>query len=361
MEHSNLLTPKYNYNEYYFWFFGLINNITFVLLMSASETLMPDHIGTIGFCAILPGLLLKLSIPYWIKYDICNYKNRVLFLTSIYIAGYLMISLINNIYFKLIGIMLSSIAGAICETTFIPIASMISNKAISYWSSGSGFAGPIGAGYYILMTQVFNISTNTTILLLIWIPLIILGLFYKLKFKQNIEYLDYRTVSNNELQCWIYNYIMPLLLVYFAEYTINLSILPRITQFNGTKIDIKKYYPIYNIIYQFGVLISRSIKLIFPNMNINYIGIFPILQFINMIIFIFIAIYNFIPYISIVYVIIFYEGLIGGMAYLFTFNKIKNILSDDKKELCSSITTIGDVSGQTLAALCAILVDMLIK
>ena len=358
MEHYNLLTP--NYNEYYFWFFGLINNITFILLMSASESLMPNQVGTIGFCAILPGLLLKLSIPYWIKYDICNYKNRVLFLTGIYITGYLMISLINNIYCKLTGIILSSIASAICETTFIPIASMISNKAISYWSSGSGFAGPISAGYYILMTQIFNINTNTTILILIWIPFVILGLFYKLRFRQNIDYLDYRTISNNELQTWTNNYIIPLFLVYFFEYSINLALLPRITRFNGQQIDIKKYYPIYNITYQFGVLISRSIKLILPNVNINKLYMFSLLQFINLIIFIFIAIYSFIPYISILYIIIFYEGLIGGMAYLFTFNKIKNMLSDDKKELCSSITTIGDVSGQTFAALFTILINKLI-
>ena len=74
---------------------------------------------------------------------------------------------------------------------------MISNKAISYWSSGSGFAGPIAAGYYFFMTSILNISTNTTILALIWIPFVILGLFYKLRFRQNIEYLDYRNISDN--------------------------------------------------------------------------------------------------------------------------------------------------------------------
>jgi len=360
MEHYNLLNHNYNYYEYYFWFFGLINNITFILLMSASESLMPNQIGIIGFCAILPGLLLKLSIPYWINYDICNYKNRVLFLTGIYITGYLMISLIDNIYFKLTGIILSSIASAICETTFIPIASMISNKAISYWSSGSGFAGPIAAGYYILMTSILNISTNTTILALIWIPFVILGLFYKLRFRQNIEYLDYRNVSEIELQSWTTNYIIPLFLVYLFEYFINLALLPRITNFNGNIIDIKKYYPIYNIIYQFGVLISRSIKLIFSSININKLYIFPLLQFINLVLFIFICIYKFIPSIEIIYGIIFYEGLIGGTGYLFTFNKIKNMVPDDKKELCSSITTIGDVSGQTLAAFLTILIDKLL-
>lgn len=356
MNEYNLLLPYYKYHKYYFWFFGLINNITFILLMSASETLMPNHIGVIGICAILPGFLIKLSIPYWISYDICSYKNRVYFLTSIYILGYFMISLIDNIKVKLLGIILSSAGGAICEATFLPIASMISNNAISYWSSGSGFAGPISAGYYILMTQILNISTNITILLLGWVPLIILILYNKLKFRQNMEYLDYRNVSNLDLKIWTNEYILPLLLVYFAEYFINLYLQPKIVLSNS-EIDIKRHYPIFAIIYQFGVLISRSIKLIFPDINVSYIWIFPILQFINIGIFLLIITFNIISNINIIYLIIFYEGLIGGMAYFFTFNKIKNMLNEDKKELCSSLTTIGDVSGQLLATILTIVLD----
>lgn len=357
MNKYNLLLPNYKCHKYYFWFFGLINNITFILLMSASETLMPNHIGIIGICAILPGFFIKLSIPYWISYKICSYKNRIIFLTGIYILGYLMTSLINNIYFKLLGIILSSIGSAICEATFLPIASMISDDAISYWSSGSGFAGVIGAGYYILMIQVLNFNTNITILLLGWIPLVILILFNKLNFKQNVEYLDYRNVSNTELKSWTNEYILPLLLVYFAEYFINLYLQPKM-KLSNNEIDIKKFYPFYNICYQLGVLISRSIKLIFPNINISNIWIFPILQFINIGVFLLIIIFNIISNINVIYLIIFYEGLIGGMAYLFTFNKIKNMLIEDKREICSSLTTIGDVSGQLLATILTIILDL---
>ena len=39
------------------------------------------------------------------------------------------------------------------------------------------------------------------------------------------------------------------------------------------------------------------------------------------------------------------------------FNKIKNMLNEDKKELCSSLTTIGDVSGQLLATILTIVLD----
>ena len=58
---------------------------------------------------------------------------------------------------------------------------------------------------------------TSTILILIWIPFVILGLFYKLKFKQNIEYLDYRNISEIEVQSWACDYIIPLFLVYLFE------------------------------------------------------------------------------------------------------------------------------------------------
>ena len=37
MEHYNLLNHNYNYYEYYFWFFGLINNITIKAMTTAKE------------------------------------------------------------------------------------------------------------------------------------------------------------------------------------------------------------------------------------------------------------------------------------------------------------------------------------
>ena len=347
-ENTSLLLMKYN--EYLFWIFGLINNITFIILLSASQDLMHNNIRYFGICAISPVFFIKITAPFWIKYKFLCYKNRIYIITLLYIISYLLISLVNNLYFKLVGIAIVGTASAIGEITFIPIASIISNKCISYWSSGSGFAGLIGSGYYILMTQVFNLSSNFTLLLLSWMPLLIIICFNKLHYDQNnIEYLDYIKITKEDFKKWMFNYVSPLLLVYFFEYSINLGILEKI---NNNKIE--KLYPRYNFCYQFGVLMSRSFNILFPKYRIEFIWIFPILQMINFIFFILLVFYKFIPYICIIYLLIFYEGLLGGFSYLFIFQKIKKDISEDKRELSASITTLGEVTGQIFATIFAL-------
>ena len=155
MEAQTLLSSSIK-NEYYFWLFGLVNNITFILLSTASIDILPKNISIISACAITPVFLVKLISPFVIKYKILSYDNRVKALTILYFTAYLLICFSKETGVILIGIILSGMASGIGEVTFIPIASIISEKCISYWSSGSGFAGVIGSGYYLTMTQILK-------------------------------------------------------------------------------------------------------------------------------------------------------------------------------------------------------------
>ena len=128
-------------------------------------------------------------------------------------------------------------------------------------------------------------------------------------------------------------------------------------KFNHKRKNIKIYYPIYSFIYQVGVLLSRSIKLTFPDIHFNNIKLFVSLQLVNFIFCLCESIYHFIPSVYILYFIIFYEGLLGGLSYVFTFNKINKQITEDKRELCSATTTIGDISGQTSASLLSLYLE----
>ena len=354
MEAQTLLSSSIK-NEYYFWLFGLVNNITFILLSTASIDILPKNISIVTACAITPVFLVKLISPFVIKYKILSYDNRVKALTILYFTAYLLICFSKETDIILIGIILSGMASGIGEVTFIPIASIISEKCISYWSSGSGFAGVIGSGYYLTMTQILKLDSNKAILFLIWLPFVIILFYKKLNFNQeNIEYLNYKNISNGDLKLWIKSFILPLLIVYFCEYSINLTTFIRLSKFNDKIYRQDKVFKQYSFTYQSGVLISRSLKLLIPNLKINFIWIFPILQGINLILFSFFSEYNIIPNISIIFILILYEGLLGGLAYLFTFTKIKHKLPEDKREICTSITTLGEVLGQISATIYAV-------
>ena len=102
MESETLLSSQIK-NEYYFWLFGLVNNITFILLITASVDILPKNIGVIGACAIAPVFIVKVISPFIIKYKICSYDNRVKTLTLLYFLAYILICFSNELSFILIG------------------------------------------------------------------------------------------------------------------------------------------------------------------------------------------------------------------------------------------------------------------
>lgn len=61
--------------------------------------------------------------------------------------------------------------------------------------------------------------------------------------------------------------------------------------------------------------------------------ILPVLQCLNVVIFYFNAIYNFIPHIGIVFTFILFEGFFGGASYVNTFNHIHKKVKDFQRFL----------------------------
>lgn len=66
------------------------------------------------------------------------------------------------------------------------------------------------------------------------------------------------------------------------------------------------------------------------------------------------AIYLFIPKISIVFAMIFIEGLQGGLAYVNTYYKMSRELPTSRKELGMNVVAISDSVGIILAGFLAI-------
>jgi battenin len=135
-------------------------------------------------------------------------------------------------------------------------------------------------------------------------------------------------------------YMAPLFLVYVSEYTINQvpsipapkSLYPSTNSVQGVTPtllfplsqmpfhSIRDAYPTYQTLYQLGVFISRSSSLFFRMHNI-YLP--SILQFCILCLLILQSLFVIIPSIYPIFVIIFVEGILGGLVYVNAFQEVR--------------------------------------
>lgn len=142
--------------------------------------------------------------------------------------------------------------------------------------------------------------------------------------------------------------MLPLLLVYIAEYTINQGVAPTLL-FPLKESPFKHYrafYPTYNAIYQSGVFISRSST---PFLRLHNLYIPSLLQCLNLTILILQALFDFIPTVWIVFAIVFWEGLLGGAVYVNTFAEISDRVDEDGREFSLGAVTVSDGGGICVA------------
>jgi battenin len=147
----------------------------------------------------------------------------------------------------------------------------------------------------------------------------------------------------------LFRFMIPLCLVYFFEYVINQGLF-ELVYFPGIFIDSSEQYQWYQVTYQIGVFISRSSVNI---VQIKYIWIMAVLQGINLIFFTFEAVYMFTPNIWIIFVLILFEGLLGGGAYVNTFYRMSKEIPATRREYAMSVVTLSDSLGITAAGFLA--------
>lgn len=116
-------------------------------------------------------------------------------------------------------------------------------------------------------------------------------------------------------------------------------------------LDHSAQYRWLQIIYQIGVFISRSSLSFF---TINALWMMALLQFVNVIYFSFQAIFMTVPSIWIIFIIVFWEGLLGGCCYANTLNRLALELPPAFKSFGLGLTIIGQSIGVVLAGLLAI-------
>lgn len=151
--------------------------------------------------------------------------------------------------------------------------------------------------------------------------------------------------------------MLPLFLVYVAEYTINQGVAPTLLfPLESSPFDeYRSFYSTYNAIYQVGVFISRSST---PFIRIHHLYLPSFLQVGNLILLTLHAMFAFIPSYYIVCIIIFWEGLLGGLVYVSTFAEITDNVPKEDREFSLGATSVSDSAGICIAGFLGMAVEV---
>ncbi|KDN44955.1 batten's disease protein Cln3 [Tilletiaria anomala UBC 951] len=305
-----------------FFLFGLLNNSLYVVILTAALELLPKGVptGVVAFANIFPALIAKVLWPYVLKGRV-RYTKRIWSCSGISFVGMLMIAMFPKLTIRLTGIALASFSSGLGELTYLQLATRYKSSAghgVGWFASGTGAAGLVGAlTWWIVRPLGVRLGLSIlsilpwfmigTYLLVLPSPEAIgagptggtyaavptgvegeeedaaVGIEGPLNEQEEDEYpvqlAENETITSRKtvklafankmtlLRPMLFTFILPLVMVYFFEYTINqgaptlLYPLPKGGEHPLLSLIIKKlsdYYPLYQLTYQTFVFLSRS-------------------------------------------------------------------------------------------------------
>ncbi|XP_075686951.1 battenin [Rhinoderma darwinii] len=384
-----------------FWLLGLCNNFAYVVMLSAAHDILRtetnqtatlnvtnssrydcNEISTAAvlLADILPTLIIKFTAPFYIHQIPYNYRVSLCILTAA--ASFLIVSFSAHVAVSLLGVIFASISSGLGEITFLSLTAFFYSDVVSYWSSGTGGAGILGALSYLGLTEA-GLSPRDSLLVMLIIPALLLISYFVLllppsslprwKFPAGYSSADMsdqrplldepsprkteRSPHPTMADKWkivksLLKYMFPLSLVYFAEYFINQG-LYELIYFPNIKMSHSEQYRWYQMLYQSGVFLSRSSVRCF---KIRRIWILACIQS-GIAIFLLVGVaYLFLPSLTLagIFLIILFEGLLGGAAYVNTFNNIAVESKPEDQEFAMSVACVSDTLGISLSGAIAI-------
>ncbi|KAK2627594.1 hypothetical protein QTJ16_003560 [Diplocarpon rosae] len=401
-----------------FWLFGLINNVSYVIILSAALDLVGPSVpkGVVLLADVLPSFLTKLIAPYFIH--AVPYSLRIIMMCGVSAAGMFLIALTpsvltgGSIGVKLFGVGMASFSSGAGELSLLGLTHYYGPFSLAAWGSGTGGAGLVGAGLYVLLTNTMGLSVRNSLLACAFLPFIMPLAFFlilpqaPLRRTSSKDYTPiphisiddedatslptasaadallspslptvseaYTTHSRSDspptntsssitqnlsrTSRLFFPYMLPLLLVYIAEYTINQGVSPTLlfplpsTPFTSYR----SFYPLYAFLYQLGVFISRSST---PFFRLHNLYLPSLLQVLNLALLILHSVYFFLPSVYIIFLVVFWEGLLGGAVYVNTFAEIMDNVPIREREFSLGATSVSDSAGICIASLIGMVIE----
>lgn len=379
-----------------FFLFGTLNNILYVVILSAAVDLVGAQTpkAIVLLADVLPAFFIKVLSPFFIH--LIPYERRIWILIALSSVGMIVVSLSPSLGLKILGIVLASISSGFGEVTFLQLTHYFKESySIFGFSLGTGGAGIAGSFLFMLLTNLLGIDVLTVLLLFsiapfgflvgfyVLLPSPVGGVYSALPQDQNLGDVeeeeeaeveidveqsvgiipalkisllhDHLVLTVKAIKPLFYPYMVPLFTVYMSEYLINQGIAP-VVLFPLEDLPswlfslYRDIYVVYGFLYQLGVFISRtSIRYV----RIRKLYLLSILQFLNVIIMLSQAIFMNSPIgnIWILLILIFYEGLLGGFLYANTFMSVSEEVPKLNREFSMGTVVISDSFGIVIAGL----------
>ena len=345
-----------------FFICGLINNIIYVIFLSAASDIFHGLEGLVLLADIIPALFSKSISPY-INMD---YATRFQICTILGISA-LQMNTFMNVDASLTGVVLASFGSGLGEASFLSLSSQFP-EAITGWFAGTGMAGLAGSFLYFFLTTVCRLSKPVTMMIFAPVPLLMYYAFYSGLRHLPSESLEAVATEENLLKMKTFGdkirlvktvvvpFMIPLFLVYYAEYLINQGILPTIIFEVSNDSFFKKrrdYYVVYQVLYQVGVFISRSSTSFYKIPHYKYLYLLSGLQFLNVWLLIFQSFSGYFGF-HVVCLFILYEGLLGGATYANAFACLLDFDPNDSYEEVVPLEEVDEIelelnyNGQTV-------------
>ncbi|KAI6115303.1 batten's disease protein Cln3 [Pisolithus croceorrhizus] len=364
-----------------FFIFGLINNVLYVIILSAALDLVPPSTpkGIIAFCNITPGLIANFGWSYILRGRI-GYTRRIVGCSLLSFTGMLAVALHESLLSRLLGICLASFSSGLGSITYVQLSTTYSPAAIGghsigYWSSGTGAAGLFGAFLWwklrglgvetgIGISSVLPFVLPLTYFFLLPAPAAFLNPTTSIVYSAlPLDDTEIPTINTSERSSLLENelksesvflttadklrllrpmvpkYMLPLFCVYLYEYTINQGIAPTLLypvpsperyDFLSKIIhSVRDYYPLWQLVYQITVFISRStISLGIPPVPVRLLPLPAVVQLTILITLAYESAFGIFSEdhegrsIVFVFVLISIEGICGGLSYVNVFYRI---------------------------------------
>lgn len=186
----------------------MINNVLYVIILSSALDLVGPSVpkGVVLLADVVPSFFTKLTAPYWI--DAVPYQTRILMLVALSVSGMLLIALSpdtkdgGSITIKLCGAVLASLSSGLGELSFLGLTHFYGHFALASWGSGTGGAGLVGAGAYVLATTTIGLSVRTSLFSFAFLPIIMLVAFFGVlplePLRAKIKAGGYQTVGQDD-------------------------------------------------------------------------------------------------------------------------------------------------------------------
>jgi battenin len=383
-------------------------NMTYTNTSSGKYDCNSIGTGAVLLVGSLPGMTVRTVMPFFMHKTTYPVRIGIIALLNSWSLLIVALSYASTKWLELVGIALGSVCQGLGEITFLSLSTTYDEvHGLSGWSSGTGMSALGATLLYAGLTSI-GLTPANAILITLFMPILILVSYAILpKPKQspkesprvytiqgsrsNNESMHVSTIettkftnetitlrkqtevtqpighqntivkttichkTKNTIQLYLrlirplHKYMIPFFLVYFFQFFINQGFF-ELLYFKNAFLGHKNQYRWYNVCFQLGTFISKSsISLI----KIRKLYILSVLQFINTAILLAQIFYGFAP-IWLVFLIIFWEGILGGLCYVNVFYLVSVEIPKEDREFSIAFTSASDAIGMSLAALLAI-------